>query len=196
MVNDRQTLFDSLRRNQMYCPKMKECIMTCRFMQGCIGYKLYWLPKCVDIKFLNCVDPPSRIELARLVVACMKKQFNPAGDNQPFDSSFKRTAEEILKKPPSQDWLLAMLATMDPMAQVFRKDYVKPKVVSRFAQPDDLDADMVENVEGFFDGLPIAGRSSKQSATVRFGGDSEAMERQKLRKMQMQSEIMSQRLQK
>ena len=36
VVNDKQSLHDSLRRNQLYCPKLKEGLMTVQFMKGCI----------------------------------------------------------------------------------------------------------------------------------------------------------------
>ena len=128
------------------------------------------------------MDPPSRLELAKLVVAFMRST-NLDGVHRGFNASFKRTAEEIIRKPPNQDWLLALLATMNPAADIFRKDYVKPKA-QRFVDADEGDDDMVENIEGYFDGLPVAGKASKKTNSVRFG-DSAAAERQKLKKMQM-----------
>ena len=50
---------------------------------------------------------------------------------------------------------------MDPESVIFKKDYVKPKVL-KFTDADEVDAEMVDNVEGFFDGLPVAVRSKKQ----------------------------------
>lgn len=139
---------------------------------------------------LNCVDPPPRTDLAKMVVAQMRTEdIDP--NNQPLFNSFKRTADEILKKPPNQDWLISMLATMNPGCEIFRKDYVKPKV-SKFADPDATE-DLVDNVAGYFDGLPVAGRSSKKTSTVRFG-DTAVAEKQKLRKMKMQSDILAQRI--
>ena len=45
VVNDKQTLFESILRNQLYPPKQKEMIMTQQFMKGVIGYQQFWLPK-------------------------------------------------------------------------------------------------------------------------------------------------------
>ena len=133
--------------------------MSVTFMKGCVGSSQYWLPKCTEIKLLNCVDAPSRLDLAKMVSARMLVA-NMGLPREPFDSSFKRTAEEIVRKPPNVDWLLAMLSTMDPESVIFRKDYVKPKVL-KFTDPDLDQAEMVDNVEGFFDGLPVAVRSKK-----------------------------------
>ena len=147
-------------------------------MKGCIGYKKYWLPKCAEIKFLNCVDPPSRNDLAMLVFRRMEQEFSTG--NEPFNSSFRRTAYEISKKPPSPEWLIAMLATMEPSNPIFAKDYVKPKV----SCVDGEDLDMVENTDGWFDGLPMAVKSGKKQTTVKFA-DGAASDAQKLKKMQM-----------
>ena len=187
MVHDKDTLYDSLRRNQLFCPKLKEAIMTNTFMRGCIGYRTYWLPKANEIRLYNCVDPPSRADLARMVTDRMRAEQRTG--NEPFDSSFQRTAGEISRRPPSQEWLLAMLGSMEPENGIFAKDYVKPKV-NRFA---DEDPDMVDNVDGWFDGLPVAARNSKKSATVRLGNPAVG-ERQKLQRMQMQHESLGARI--
>ena len=73
-MNDKHSLHESLRWNQLYVPKLKEGLMTVQFMKGCIGYRYYWLPKTEDIRLRNCVDPPSRGELARMVFDKMSEQ--------------------------------------------------------------------------------------------------------------------------
>ena len=100
MVNDRQTLYDGLRHNQHFVPKMSEAIMTTVFMKGCVGSSQYWLPKCSEIRLLNCVDCPSRLDLAKMVHARMLV-VNMGVPREPFDSSFRRTADEIVRKPPN-----------------------------------------------------------------------------------------------
>ena len=169
--------------------------MSVTFMKGCIGNRTYWLPKIQDIRLLNCIDPPSRVDLARMVADSMRGLDN-GPPSEPFDTSFRRTASEIEKKPPNQEWLVAMLSTLNPNSELFRKDYVKPKPLSKFAAPDDVDVDMVANDDGFFSGLPLASKSSKHSSTVRFSGDSEALQKQKLRKMQLQRKLLDQRIAK
>ena len=137
--------------------KLKESIMTTQFMKGCIGEQMFWLPKCSDIKIRNCVDPPNRAVLAEMVSTAMRSQ-PPQGRN-PFDASFNRTALEILKKPPNKEWLLFMLATMNPESEIFRKDYVKPKV-TRAGAPD---PDLVDNTDEWFSGLPVLHRANKRT---------------------------------
>ena len=66
-MSDKQSLYESLLRNQIYSPKLKEQIMTIIFMKGCIGYNKYWLPKCSELRIINCVDPPTRSVLAEMV---------------------------------------------------------------------------------------------------------------------------------
>ena len=127
--------------------------MTVQFMKGCIGYRYFWLPKTEDIRIRNCVDPPPRGELARLVYDRMNA-VQPSGDAC-YDGAFKRTAVELARKPPNTEWLLAMLSTMEPGHAIFAKDYVKPRSQLNSEMGAD-DADMVENVDGWFDGLPVA----------------------------------------
>ena len=137
--------------------------MTTAFMKGCIGYETYWLPKCQEIRLLNCVDPPNRSMLAEMVSSHMRSQ-DPTG-REPFDSSFKRTALEIVKKPPNKEWLLYMLATMNPASEIFRKDYVKPKVNSTGVAAD---PDLVTNTGGWFTDLPARMRPNKRTQQVKF----------------------------
>ena len=102
MVNDKETLFESILRNQLYPPKKKEMIMTQQFMKGVIGYQQFWLPKITDIKLLNCVDPPPRNELAKMV--CERMLTVDTGDAS-VNASVKRTADLVHRKPPNRDWL-------------------------------------------------------------------------------------------
>lgn len=187
MINDKTSLYGGLLRNHLFCPKLKEQMMTTDFMKGVIGYKRYWLPRCQEIRLKNCVDPPPRHELAQMVYDKMMES-EPTG-TEPFDSSFKRTASVILRKPPKQDWLVAMLATMDPNNRIFDKDYVRPK--GKLVEEEEDDADMIDNSDGFFDGLPLAKPSKR--APIRFR-DEVAHEDQKLKRMQMQHAIMQSRL--
>ena len=78
----------------------------------------------------------------------------PSGDAC-YDGAFKRTSLEVARKPPNTEWLLAMLSTMEPGHAIFAKDYVKPRTTQNSEMGAD-DADMVENVDGWFDGLPVA----------------------------------------
>ena len=87
----------------------------------------------------------------------------PTG-REPFDSSFKRTALEIVKKPPNKEWLLHMLATMNPDSEIFQKDYLKPKVCHTGLE----DPGLVDNPDDWFTGLPALHRPNKRTQNVRF----------------------------
>ena len=154
--------------------------MTVSFMKGCIGYRYYWLPKTEDIRIRNCVDPPSRVELAKMVFDSMSGT-QPSGDPC-FDGAFRRTASELLRKPPNTEWLLAMLSTMKPNHAIFAKDYVKPRN-NRIAESGTDYDNMVENIDGWFDGLPVA--KQRRGAPVKIvQGHSAAAEAHKLQQMQ------------
>ena len=78
----------------------------------------------------------------------------------------RRTADLVSRKPPNPDWLLAMISTMDPNCEIFRKNYVRPKV-PRPGLEYDFD-DMVSNPEGWFDDLPLATGSKKSKTALSF----------------------------
>ena len=131
--------------------------MTNHFMKGVIGYQEFWLPKISDIRLLNCVDPPPRYELSKMVYDHLLRI--DTGDKK-VNASVMRTADLVQRKAPNKQWLLAMLSTMDPRNHIFSKNYVRPKV-NRFSDEQE-DSDMVMNPEGWFDDLPMA-RPSKGS---------------------------------
>ena len=189
VVNDKESLFESLRRNQLFTPERKESIMTTAFMKGCIGYEMYWLPKCEEIRILNCVDPPNRAVLAQMVSSHMRSQVLTG--REPFDSSFKRTALEIVKKPPNKDWLLYMLATMHPESEIFRKDYVKPKNAPAYMGGED--PDLVANTDNWFSDLPTKHRPNKRTQQVKFTNHQQ-QEKAKLARMESQQAILKDRI--
>ena len=94
-------------------PKLKEQICTIPFMSGLIGFEVYWAPFCVDIKVLNCADPPSKQEIAMELVTVMRNVGNP-NNNPELEESFQRTATEIRRVPPNSTWMLAVFSTLYP----------------------------------------------------------------------------------
>ena len=74
---------------------------------------------------------------------------------------------------------MGMLSTMDPNCDLFKKNFVRPKV-NRFAFDEDEDSEMVSNPEGWFDDLPLA-RGSKK-ASLKFTTN-KASEQQKLKRL-------------
>ena len=156
VICNKTTMHEGLLRNQFFCPKLKDTIMTAEFMKGVVGFRRFWLPNAADIRLRNCVQPPCKIELSKIVATKMIQ--TGLTDEEPFDSSFRRTADMIVEKPPSAPWLLALLSTMDPTHVIFSKDYVKPKPV----KDDQDDVCFVDNPNDFFSGLPVLSRGSKK----------------------------------
>ena len=107
----------------------------------------------------------------------------PSGDAC-YDGAFRRTSLELARKPPNTEWLLAMLSTMEPGHAIFAKDYVKPRSHQNSEAAGEYDTDMVENVDGWFDGLPVA--KSRKGAPIKLAASSNsaAAEAHKLRKLQ------------
>ena len=116
----------------------------------------------------------------------------PSGDAC-FDGAFRRTSQELLRKPPNTEWLLAMLSTMDPEHAIFAKDYVCPRS-NRNSDYDGDNADMVENVDGWFDGLPVA--KQRRGAPIKLvTGSSAAAEANKLHRLQAKSAALQEKIQ-
>lgn len=85
-----------------------------------------------------------------------------------------------MKKPPNKEWLLYMLATMNPENEIFRKDYVKPK---NSQLNIDEDPDLVANTENWFSDLPTRQRANKRTQQVKFTNPQVA-EKSKLARME------------
>lgn len=77
-----------------------------------------------------------------------------------------------------------MLSTMQPDHAIFAKDYVRPR--HNRADYDADNADMVENTDGWFDGLPVA--KQRRGAPMKLvQANSAAAHAQKLQQMQAKS---------
>lgn len=78
-----------------------------------------------------------------------------------------------------------MLSTMEPGHAIFAKDYVKPRSIQNSDYAGDTD--MVENVDGWFDGLPVAKNRPRGAPIKLAAGISAAAEAAKLQKLQAKS---------
>ena len=164
VVPDRHHFYSSLLRNQLYCPKITEKIMTTKFMKGIIGYEVYWVPFCANIRILNCADPPTKNEIAMELVTVMRNHGNPEGDAE-LEASFQRTATEIRRAPPNTTWMLNVLSTLYPQHRYFQKDFVKPtRVQSSTGQA----VGMINNPGDFFSNLPISSKRKKHGRGIVF----------------------------
>ena len=153
---DKVHLHNSLLRNQLLMPKLKDSISTIPYLRGLIGFEVYWTAFCVDVRVLNCPDPPSKQEIAMELVTVMRNRGNP-NNNPELEESFQRTATEIRRVPPNATYMLALLSTLYPEHKFFKKDWVKPVV-----RPNGVsDPSLVLNPGGFWDGLPTASKKKR-----------------------------------
>lgn len=68
--------------------------------------------------------------------------------DQETQSSFLKTAELVMKHPPSPQWTLIMISTIDPGNLIFNKDYIKPRFPT--AAMMNANAAMVPSFGDFF----------------------------------------------
>ena len=81
---------------------------------------------------------------------------------------------------------------MDPMNAIFAKDYVRPRVQRN--PESDADTDMVENVDGWFDGLPVA--KQRRGAPIKLvQNNSAAAEALRLQRLQAKSAALQAKIQ-
>ena len=160
-IPDRHHLHGSLLRNQLFVPRLKDSIMTIAFMKGVVGYQVYWVPMCSDIRLRNCADVPKKEDIAIELVTTMRNQGS--GDPE-IEQQFQATATEIRKSPPNTTWMLAMLSTMNSNHRFFAKDWEKPKV--RLSGVPDTS--LINNPGNFFTGLPTASKQKKRGRGITF----------------------------
>ena len=141
-IPDKRCLYDSLIRNCYLMPPRKDVLLTQKFMRG-VWSKKYWILNSSEVVAVRmCADPPNRKALAKIVSATLCS-YRSLGE--PIDSGMKRTAKCIRKTPPSSQWLLLVLSTLDQDHELFSKGYVAPrKEVQAAAEV------MVDNQNDFF----------------------------------------------
>ena len=152
-IPDTPALYKAILRNQLLVPPLKDAICTKDFLIGLLE-KRYWCPLTQEVSIRNCADMPSKKELATMLYEAMAACTTV--DDQ-IQSQFVRTAELVLKHPPSQSWTLIMISTVQPDHPIFAKAWQKPKFVPMAATGQGF----VPSFAGFFDGLPMEQRTKK-----------------------------------
>lgn len=174
VIPNRQALYESMLRNQLWVPIDKDPLLTVGFMKG-VADGTFWMPKCEEIKFRQCADCPSKQDLVAILLDVMRGHNS---DDTGFRILFERTCLEIEKRPPGIFWQLSIIATINPNHYLFAKDYVKPRV--RPAERR-VPAGCIPNFNGFFDGLPVS--ASKKKKTMTFGPSKHAREELAMQRM-------------
>lgn len=141
-VRCRADLYEMATRNGYYLPDDSSSavneVMLLNIMQGA-----YWCPKTEDIRIKNCVKPPVKdVLFTKLEKLCLARSYNIAW-----------MSEDHL---PNRDWMVAVIATLDPQDEIFKKDYVAPPTRKRLR---DIETIVLPNQ--LFEGLPQSKRKVK-----------------------------------
>lgn len=161
VVVDKLTLHEAILRNQFFTPGLKSAMMTVDFMKK-VSEGKEWLPKCSEIRIMNCADPPPKLAIAEILY---QKMMHFAAQGEPFDTQFRLCAQRLRKSPPETRWMLALLSTIDSGNELFGKAYKKPKVFSPFSANPGQE---ISNKDGFFSDLPLAAKQSRKKQVLRF----------------------------
>lgn len=51
---------------------------------------MYWMPKCEEIRFKHCADPPAKLDLVEILLEVLDTNQT---DDPKFDTMFKNTCE-------------------------------------------------------------------------------------------------------
>jgi hypothetical protein len=134
-IKDVHDLYVTAVRNGYFLPKEKSSAVN-EVMLYHILQKTYWCPKYEDIMMRPCVKAPLKeVLVSKLTALCARHGHNIAWvDDQ---------------HAPDKDWLVAVIATLNPQDEIFRKDYVPPPVRKRL---QDVETIVLPNE--IFEGLP------------------------------------------
>jgi hypothetical protein len=127
-------LYNLTIRNGFHLPQKKSSavneVMLYNILQG-----NYWCPKSEQIRIKNCVKAPLKeVLIDKLTALCLEKSLNVAW----IDA----------QHTPDKNWLVTVLATLNPGDEIFKKDYVAPPTRKRLRDietivlPNELFEDM------------------------------------------------------
>ena len=145
---NRKALYEALRRNQYIMPDIKENLVTSGWMLGVVQGNQWCLSSSEVSCLQQCVSPPPRKFLAKILIQTMSEINIPAEKVEPM----KATAKLIAKHPPNVSWMLICLAQMKSDHEIFGKDYVAPKLDRGGIAISEAS---VDNIAHFFTGLPL-----------------------------------------
>jgi hypothetical protein len=161
-------VYDALLRNQYFVADRKDPLMSGEFMLGVVKGE-NWLPKTSEISNKNLASKPSKIFIADLLVE--KMSALPSQGDQKLDLAIRMTACRILKHPPKKDWMIRMLATVDPDNPVFAKDYVAPKYDYH---GNEVGEKLTAMPASFFENLPPSKATKKRTMNLTRGAGASA----------------------
>ena len=177
-VKNMADLYHLAVRNGYYLPKQSSTavneMMLYQVLQG-----QYWCPKFTDIKLKPCVRAPVK----DILIEKVRKLADEHELNLAWIDSMHQ---------PDKDWLVAVIATMNPDDEIFRKDYVAPPIKKRLQ-----DVETITLPNELFEGLP---KSTRKVKARRLKIVSEAFAEEKATRMkelrkELDNEILEQEVQ-
>ena len=144
-VKNMADLYNLAVRNGFYLPKQSSSavneMMLYQVLQG-----HFWCQKFVDIKLKPCVWAPVKdVLLEKVKKLAIEKGLNVAW----IDSAHV----------PDKDWLIAVISSLNPDDEIFKKDYVAPPIRKRLQ-----DVETITLPKELFEVLPKYSASSQASS--------------------------------
>ena len=138
------------RKGYLMPHKNDSSFCSTKFMLGVLKQDL-WLPLCEHSEFRQCADPP-RKEAVRdaLVVELLK--VCPTEEEKTDEPKFLNTAELLKKKMPRREFMLHLLASLNPVHAFFDPNYRKPRDVP---QAQAAAESSIEFPAEIFEGMPM-----------------------------------------
>ena len=143
-VRSKADLYEALVRNGFYPPKMKSSMVTEHYLVNVMD-KTYYCPLAEEIRVKMCPRPPHKDVLVAKFSKLMADK-NLRSGLQP-------------EKLPDKDWLIAVIATLHPEDEIFRKDYMPPPKKNAIEEQKTIRVPL-----GFFEGLPDSKSKVKRKA--------------------------------
>lgn len=164
-------LYNMALRNGYYLPKRKSSAVN-EVMLFNVLHGHYWCPKFNEIRLLSCPKPPLKeVLFGKITALSVQKNLNIAWID--------------VQHLPDKEWMVAVLATLDPSDEIFRKDYVAPPIRKRLR---DIETIVLPNE--LFEGLP---KSTSKVKARRLKIVSEALAAEKASRLKdMQKELYEQ----
>ena len=128
-------LYKLALRNGFYLPKKSSSAVN-EVMIYNVLQKNYWCPLYKDIKMLPCVKAPVKETLLqRLQALCEENDLNIGWID--------------FQHMPDKDWMIKVIGTLNPMDEIFNKDYEAPPIRKRLQ-----DIETIILPDELFQGLP------------------------------------------
>ena len=122
-VPDRKSLYTSLLRNGHILPKLKDPLMSNKFMTGILHNKFWSLTtdKMIQGNYRISADPPPRKEIAKMLSEALVKpqRLEETKHDLALQKAIKRTAKRIAKTVPNKEWMLTVLSQFEPDNEIF-----------------------------------------------------------------------------